>query len=492
MSSSRSSIQRRASFLALAVAAGAWILSSGASAQTAWYVNASAPPGGTGQSWAQAFRRLQTALDFAIGGDVVYVAAGRYVPTKLTDPGDPRSATFLVRGDILLYGGFAGTETHICQRTGLLYQQTVLDGDIGIQNDPSDNAYHVVSVREYGAVIDGFLVKNGNANGAGTGQNMGAGICGQASLYNHIFLYPEFTVMNCFIRDNLALTPGGSGPASGSGAGLSMRRGKLRMSWVSFFNNHADFGGGLSAKGVQELFVQNCWFRSNSATIFGGGVRIVDESAGLGSAASFANCLFFDNLAGAEGGGAYLGGLGEGSATYSRADWLNCSFAENAAFSSGGGIQAGPPIGQGSRVRNSILWGNSTQSLVGADLGGMHTVDYSTVGVLWPGPGNLATDPQFVNPLGGDLRLQPSSQAIDSGNTMLVPLNYGSVDNCVVGAPIYSDPLTGWPLVPLDLQKEWRILDDANVSDGGVSACVMDPCPPELTVDRGAYEHRGP
>ncbi|HYE95721.1 MAG TPA: hypothetical protein VD962_05895, partial [Rubricoccaceae bacterium] len=84
-----------------------WLAASAASAQTVWYVDADAAPGGNGTSWAQAFRDLQQGLSAAQSGHEVWVAEGVYKPTAGTD----RSIAFVLRPGVRVFGGFAGTET---------------------------------------------------------------------------------------------------------------------------------------------------------------------------------------------------------------------------------------------------------------------------------------------------------------------------------------------------------------------------------------------
>ncbi|HEY9086691.1 MAG TPA: hypothetical protein VIO36_00880, partial [Anaerolineaceae bacterium] len=55
------------------------------------FVNAAAPDGGDGLTWATAFNHLQDGMDTAVAGEEVWVAAGTYYPTALTDPADPLS-----------------------------------------------------------------------------------------------------------------------------------------------------------------------------------------------------------------------------------------------------------------------------------------------------------------------------------------------------------------------------------------------------------------
>jgi hypothetical protein len=136
---------------------------------------------GTGNcaSWVEACD-LQTALTNTVSGDEIWVAAGIHFPDKGTDQSDnDPSSTFQLRADVAIYGGFAGNETTLDQRD---WNQnvTVLSGDLedddatdanGVITDTANisgtNAFHVVTglgLTET-AVLDGFTITGGNANG---------------------------------------------------------------------------------------------------------------------------------------------------------------------------------------------------------------------------------------------------------------------------------------------------------------------------------------
>lgn len=111
---------------------------------TILYVNESGSSSNNCSSWTDACD-LQTALIKATAGDEIWVAAGTYRPTARNHPTDPRSATFVVKPGVALYGGFAGTETGREQRDWQA-NPTILSGDIGVEGDASDNSYHVVDL----------------------------------------------------------------------------------------------------------------------------------------------------------------------------------------------------------------------------------------------------------------------------------------------------------------------------------------------------------
>ena len=79
-----------------------------------FYVNSNATAGGDGSSWETAFNYLQDALDVTVSGrgEQVWIAQGTYYPddgTNVTE-GD-RLASFIIKDQVALYGGFIGIET---------------------------------------------------------------------------------------------------------------------------------------------------------------------------------------------------------------------------------------------------------------------------------------------------------------------------------------------------------------------------------------------
>jgi hypothetical protein len=149
------------------------------------YVDAAAS-GGNGASWTDAFTTLQDALVVAGYGDAVWVAVGVYYPDEGEGQReDDRASTFELVPGVALYGGFppGGGDGSFEARDWQTYP-TVLSGDVD-GNDGTDarsvlthtasidgaNAYHVVTgdgVTET-AVLDGFIITAGSANGAGGG-----------------------------------------------------------------------------------------------------------------------------------------------------------------------------------------------------------------------------------------------------------------------------------------------------------------------------------
>lgn len=147
---------------------------------------------GDGASWATASEDLVSALNSASGGDEVWVAAGTYRPDT-TSP----DVYFTLKDGVGLYGGFAGTEALRSQRNPATNVTTLSGGGL---------SYHVVYAGAgvtTSAVLDGFTVTGGNANGltVGNQEDIGGGMLNKNS---------SPTVSNCTFRNNRAISSGGA------------------------------------------------------------------------------------------------------------------------------------------------------------------------------------------------------------------------------------------------------------------------------------------
>ena len=98
-------------------------------------------------------------------------------------PGSARTDTFALKSGVGVYGSFAGTETSLEQRNWET-NVTTLSGEIGDLDDNSDNVYHVVtgSGLDSSAMLDGFTISGGNANGASPDDRGGGMYNDQSSL----------------------------------------------------------------------------------------------------------------------------------------------------------------------------------------------------------------------------------------------------------------------------------------------------------------------
>src|SRR5690606_26465970 len=98
------------------------------------YVKAGADETGDGTSWENAFPDLQDALEEAVEGDQIWIAAGTYVPTGNGSVDNERLVHFRMKDGVEIYGGFAGdedpTDFDLNERDFEL-NETILSGDLG-------------------------------------------------------------------------------------------------------------------------------------------------------------------------------------------------------------------------------------------------------------------------------------------------------------------------------------------------------------------------
>jgi len=424
------------------------------------YVHRAASGAATGLSWTDAYPNLQTALDAARPGDEIWVAAGVYTPTNVAD----RWATFNLKSDVSLYGGFAGTESYRDQRDWTAHV-TVLSGDVD-GNDATDangvvthwsgvtgnNVFHVVTADAVAGdvVLDGFTITGGYADAGGYEFN-GGGLA---------------NISSSPILRNLTFS---GNRASRQGGGLANTAGSPTLINVTFSRNRVvyqwSYGGGMSSSGGAPTLL-NVAFYANEADMNngkGGGMSVESGSAAL------VNAIFSGNSA-EHGGGMYT--------NQSNVTLINTTLTGNAAsplYGEGGGVY----ISGSAVLVNSILWGNtskpsSQQQQIAITVGSGVTLRYSLVqnkDVSLCGISAVTCDHVIGDDplLTGDLRLGDSSPAIDAGDTRALPADAYDLD----GDRAIVEPL------PYDLAGDQRRVEHPR-ADTGAGASPL--------VDMGAYE----
>jgi len=239
------------------------------------YAAPTARGSGDCSSWGNACT-LQTALAYSSNGHEIWVEAGLHYP------GTTRNATFALKNGVKVYGGFAGTETSREQRDWVTHV-TILSGEIGDLDDNSDNIYHVVtgSGLDSSAMLDGFTISGGNANGASP-DNRGGGMYNDQS---------SLTLTNLTFRGNSAIAGGGmynveSNPVltnlvfSGNsavyfGGGLINYQSSPVLTNLTLSGNSADIGGGMYNNAGSPLV--------NNAILWGDSARYSAEIYNIGS-----------------------------------------------------------------------------------------------------------------------------------------------------------------------------------------------------------------
>ena len=396
-----------------------------------------------------------------------------------------------------VYGGFSATEAVRDQRNPAAYV-TVLNGDLNandravstavdLTGEPtrSDNSFHVVTGTgaDEPAVLDGFVITGGYANGAGTADGGGMLNAGD----NNTVAHP--TVINCMFEWNFA---------SRNGGGLYNSRGDLTLSNCTFRHNHANAiegssaselggggmynfnanpvmsdctfslnttaahgaglhnyngsptiihchfdenktmgtgsnsnGGGMFTRERGSPVIMNCTFTGNFAK-WGGGMHIVH-----GSEPIIINCAFSGNVGVVSSAGISLNAGGTGTTTI-----INCTVSGNSTASTGIGAGIDARGSSNLNLKNCVLWGNTSGGM--SDRRAQITsnqvpdISHSCVQGGWDeGIGNIDLDPLFLDADGpddiigtadDDLRLAPSSPCIDTGETVWLPADTADLD----------------------------------------------------------------
>lgn len=253
-------------------------------------VDADAAGANDGSSWTDAFWYLQDALMIALAGDEIWVAEGIYRPDDFVlskRPNLGRRETFGLKSGLAVKGGYAGLGQPDPDARDVELHETVLSGDrngddLDIQNIDletlywlmartrwDDNCYTVVtgSGTDGSAVLDGFTITGGHANGETSGQcpdydhRLGSG----AGMYNE---WGNPTVINCTFRRNVA-----AGAYGAYGGGVFNSNSSPSFRGCRFIENLA-YGANVSSAGGamhnidSDAVLDGCVFSGNEATGF--------------------------------------------------------------------------------------------------------------------------------------------------------------------------------------------------------------------------------
>lgn len=454
--------------------------------RTVHYVDRRARGAGTGTSWTDAFTNLQNALAAAKGVCEIRVAKGVYLPDTGSElePGDP-GATFLLKRDVTLKGGYAGIGSPNPNQRDIIAHETILSGDLFGNDDwavirrrlidhPTrrDNCYHVVTAAgvDATAVLDGFTIRGGHAFGSQSPDQFsrGGGL--------HIESASP-VIRNCLIERNAAGYYGGGIFCVGVCTPLFIEC-VIADNW-SYWR-----GGGLYKDWGSRITFERCLISGNSTIYDGGGIASHTEGD-----LTLSNCILSGNLAtGVDSG--------RGGAIYCAMATIHlnyCTFVGNSA-TRGAGLacaSGAAPGGSLVTIRSSILWDRGDSLWTGD--GSTLDVAYSNVRGGWYGPGNSDVDPRFVDPgrwdekgtpedpaddiwLDGDYRLGWDSPCVDRGDPLAVP---GTAAKDFAGRPRRSG-------VAVDMGA-YELRNEPPIADAGPNTAgfSIDGVSGSVTLDAG-------
>jgi len=330
-----------------------------------------------------AYLTIQDAIDAAVTGDEIEVAAGTY------------NEAINFKGKAIRLYSADGRDATTIDATGLNASVVTCNNDEGATT-----------------IMEGFTITGGNSGVRGGG------------MYN---FNSSPTVTNCIFSSNTSIGGGGgmsnygtnpTNPTNptvtncnfientaGDGGGMMNVNSSPTVTNCNFIENTGYTGGGMNNYGSNSI-VTNCTFISNGAGRGAGMMNIRDSSP------TVTNCNFSKNST------IYTGG-GMSNEENCNPIVTNCTFSGNTATGyqetpgAGGGMCNG---GSNPTVTNCILWNDTPNEIYNYDI--TPTVTYSDVQQGYAGTGNIDFDPLFAD---DDGRLLAASPCIDAGNNADVP-----------------------------------------------------------------------
>lgn len=358
------------------------------SAQTTYYVSNQGNDSNNGLSWATAKATINGAMALITtpNNDSVFVAIGTYPACT-------------VKSSTHVYGGFAGTESHLYERQILTY---------GIAADSSCSVIDAQHNSNYAVSINGYMYYNNSYNCWSVDFN-GFYVTGGNQYGVYSVANSTYAISNCTMTDN----------ASGLFLGMSYNN--------SYYN--ATFQ------------VSDCMIKGNTSN---GGVYMSSGSQSYGATYEFKNCVITGNTGGQCGGMRFNAGY---TSPYSTVIIHNCDITKNTA--SGLNAKAGGILTQANdflysptrnefRITNSRIIDNtvySTAASASSDgsrqyiAGGISVFTHPTHILGCVIANNSAISTEGIDVTGG---VATYSYATSTGSYTGNPLGTVYITNCVV------------------------------------------------------------
>ncbi|TRX57686.1 T9SS type A sorting domain-containing protein [Fulvivirga sp. M361] len=307
---------------------------------TLYFVDADAEGTNDGSSWANAFNDLTDALTAAEDGSDIWIAEGIYKPGGETPSESSKFSVF--RPGLRIYGGFDGTETSLEDRDVSLHT-TILSGDIGVIDDPSDNVDVIVQYTNRFNDND-LQLYNMTIRGAHSSNARGGGLScigkvrlieivfedNQAQLGGGLYSTHDVILFRCTFRNNIATQSGGA-----LFLGANNRR-RWSITRSGFYNNSSDSWGGAifvnsdnARLALDTLYINDVNISDNTADGLGGGLFVGRDTEMHMSNTAIVN----NNALGSSGSGGGLHILSSAPI-----DINNTTISGNRSTSSAGGI----------------------------------------------------------------------------------------------------------------------------------------------------------
>ena len=322
---------------------------------THYYVKTDGSADKDGLTWETA-TTLANAIDQAMNGDVIHVAAGSYVPSvPLTGMKTALDNTFEIHSNFSMIGGYPADAAEGAVADPVA-NETILDGDHAVCHVVAVTAAKMNGMK---ASLDGFTIKNGSSQFSTVGSTTIGGVKFYQSYGAGIFIgNATVDILNCKIVDNTDIRMG----AIRVDAGAEALFDNCVVADNATKSTTTYNCGGLWADGAKLLRINNCTFSNNKASGVAPCIYVFGDTGGKTNVL-ISNTTISGNSVNPEhatlnGGGIAVYGK---AAKPSKAVIVSCTIAGNTTVTAGNGAglqQAA--VGGAIEVYNTLISGNTT------------------------------------------------------------------------------------------------------------------------------------